>query len=190
MKRIISSPAARALVLLAFLICSAFNSSAQISVSTSKQISLSSSGGAPSGGGSFTPAAGANGNGVAFASYASNLVADDTNFMSDAFYRDPGTGQIVRASVNSAGIEGNNGSSNPAISPIMPDGFFAVAFQSRASNLGSILNVNSSENIYVRFPAIGVTEIVSPAVGFALSFQSSFSPSITVTQDKAGKIKS
>ncbi len=173
----------------ALLLCAAPSAFAQISVSTSTQISLSTSGGTPSGGGSLSPAAGANGNGIAYASYASNLVADDTNSLEDVFFRDPETRLIMRASINTAGVEGDDGSSEPAISPVMPDGFYAVAFQSRAGNLGSIPNQNHSENIYVRFPTLGITEIISPAVGFVLSAQSSFAPSITVVQDASGRKK-
>ncbi len=68
---------------------------------------------------------------VAFSSYASNLVAGDTNFASDVFVHDRVTGQTTRVSVDSAGNQANGFSNGAAISS---DGRF-VAFYSDATNL-------------------------------------------------------
>jgi Tol biopolymer transport system component len=68
---------------------------------------------------------------VAYSSNASNLVPGDTNGAADVFWRDLLTGITKRVSVSSAGVEGNNFSSNPSITP---DGRY-VAFVSGASNL-------------------------------------------------------
>ncbi len=70
---------------------------------------------------------------VAFDSYASNLVAGDSNGDGDAFVRDMVAGTTRRVSVSSTGQEGNGGSHEPAISG---DGHF-VAFTSNASTLTS-----------------------------------------------------
>jgi Tol biopolymer transport system component len=80
---------------------------------------------------SLEPSLSENGRFIAFQSYASNLVADDTNGCSDVFVRDRETGRTTRVSVSSAGVEGNYYSGEPAISP---DGRF-VAFRSDATNL-------------------------------------------------------
>ncbi len=83
-------------------------------------------------GGSTGSVMSANGRFVAFNSDASNLVSEDSNGVTDTFVRDLKTGLTQRVSVNSKGIEGNNGSSlSPAISA---DGRF-VAFASDAGNL-------------------------------------------------------
>src|SRR3989442_538408 len=56
---------------------------------------------------SFSPSISADGQLVAFASDATNLVAGDTNGVEDIFVHDLTTGQTVRVSVNSAGTQGN-----------------------------------------------------------------------------------
>ena len=73
----------------------------------------------------------ADGRYVAFESRASNLVAGDTNGVSDIFVHDRETGVTERVSVDSSGNQGNGRSTMPAISA---NGRF-VAFESAASNL-------------------------------------------------------
>jgi hypothetical protein len=68
---------------------------------------------------------------VVFDSYASNLVAGDTNATSDMFLKDLDTGITIRVSKDSSGTQGNNLSEHPVISS---DGSF-IAFKSAASNL-------------------------------------------------------
>jgi hypothetical protein len=75
----------------------------------------------------------ADGRYVAFHSFASNLVAGDTNGTFDVFVHDRSTGTTDRISVDSFGAEGDALSFYPAISA---DGRF-VAFQSDATNLVS-----------------------------------------------------
>ena len=53
---------------------------------------------------------------VAFYSYASNLVANDTNSTSDVFVHDRATGATTRVSIDSSGVEGNGGSANASVS--------------------------------------------------------------------------
>jgi hypothetical protein len=83
---------------------------------------------------------------VAFGSFATNLVAGDTNLSGDVFVHDRQTGETTRVSVNSAGTEGNGDSSyfifglptSGAVYPpsISADGRF-VAFVSEATNLAA-----------------------------------------------------
>jgi len=80
---------------------------------------------------SLEPGLSSNGRFVVFQSYASNLVADDTNGCSDVFVHDCITGTTVRVSVSSSGAQGNFYSGEPAISA---DGRF-IAFRSEATNL-------------------------------------------------------
>jgi hypothetical protein len=77
------------------------------------------------------PALSSDGRYVAFWSVSSNLVTADTNDASDVFVHDRVTGVTTRVSVDSAGVQANNWSYDPAISA---DGRY-VAFQSLASNL-------------------------------------------------------
>jgi Tol biopolymer transport system component len=82
---------------------------------------------------SESPSISANGRYVAFWSFASNLVPGDGNGTSDCFVHDRQTGLTTRVSVDSAGAEGNSGSSSSEPS-ISANGRY-VAFQSSASNL-------------------------------------------------------
>lgn len=160
----------------------------QFLVHAPTQISLSLSGGVPDGP-SYLPVAGPNGNGLVFESVASNLVPNDTNGVSDVFFRNPITQAVARASVNSTGTEGDAASSSPSISRLLPDGFYAVAFQSRATNLGSTPNPAGLPNIYVHFPTLGITENVSLATNHSIPNGESYTPSITVVPNADGEHK-
>lgn len=77
------------------------------------------------------PVLSADGNLVAFHSWDDGIVAGDTNGSYDIFVLDRTTGTIERVSVDSAGVQGDNWSTGPAMTP---DGRF-VAFSSEADNL-------------------------------------------------------
>ncbi len=79
-----------------------------------------------------------------FTSAATNLVANDTNGVSDIFLQDRQAGTITRVSVNAAGQEANGNCSRPSISP---DGRF-VAFQSAATNLVAG-DTNSAQDVFL-----------------------------------------
>ena len=96
---------------------------------------------------------------VAFNSYASNLVAGDTNGEGDAFVHDLQTGETTRVSVASDGTEGNDVSVNAL--DISADGRF-VAFSSYASNLVSG-DTNNNHDVFVRDRQTGQTTRVSVA---------------------------
>jgi len=106
--------------------------------------------------GSFRPAISADRRFVAFVSWASNLVPEDTDGFWDVFVRDTFTGMTTRVSVNSAGVQGNGFSYGTAISA---DGRF-VAFESGASNLVTG-DTNATADVFVRDTLTGVTTRVS-----------------------------
>jgi len=94
---------------------------------------------------------------VAFYSAATNLVADDTNGANDIFVANIATpGNIERVSVSTAGIQGNNASTYPAITP----GGRFVAFVSAATNL-LVGDVNGVYDTFVRDRQEDTTECVS-----------------------------
>ncbi len=82
---------------------------------------------------SLTPAMSADSRYVAFFSFASNLVAGDTNGASDVFLRDVRHGTTARLSVSSEGWEADGSSYDQSLS-ISADSRF-VAFTSTAGNL-------------------------------------------------------
>src|SRR5262245_44433649 len=79
----------------------------------------------------YESAASADGRFVVFATWATNLVAGDTNGFSDVFVRDRVTGQTTRVSLASDGTQGNDHSRAQDISA---DGRYVV-FESWATNL-------------------------------------------------------
>jgi hypothetical protein len=93
---------------------------------------------------------------VAFASYSSNLVADDTNNKIDVFLRDRLLGTTERVSVSSSEAQGDDDSNLPAISA---DGT-VVAFLSAATNLVPD-DTNGHWDAFVRNRLDGTTERVS-----------------------------
>ncbi len=97
---------------------------------TTVRVSVDGSG-AQGNGASATPVLSADTRYVAFASTASDLVAGDTNGVSDVFVHDLQIGSTVRVSVDSARREGNGGSFRAQISA---DGG-RIVFNSAASNL-------------------------------------------------------
>jgi Tol biopolymer transport system component len=105
---------------------------------------------------SVNPSISADGRFVAFDSWASNLVGDDTNGTADIFVRDRMSGTTTRVSVSSAGVGGDDFSFDPSISA---DGRF-VAFDSYASNLVGG-DTNGTADIFVRDRMSGTTTRVS-----------------------------
>ena len=107
-------------------------------------------------GDSFGPVISAAGRFIAFASFAANLVAGDTNGVLDVFVHDRHTGITTRVSVDSAGGQGNGHSFDPAISA---NGRF-VSFLSAASNL-VLDDTNGIIDIFVHDRSTGGTTRVS-----------------------------
>jgi Tol biopolymer transport system component len=112
---------------------------------------------------------------VAFWSFASNLVAGDTNNSADVFIKTLATGAIERISNAGGGTQGNGNSWGQAFSP---DGT-KVAFASDASNLVAG-DTNNARDIFVKTLATGAIERVSTdalgAQGYGNSFDPVFSP--------------
>src|SRR5437870_3874045 len=108
----------------------------------------------------------ADGRFVAFDSAATDLVAGDTNGVSDVFVHDRQTGTTERVSVASGGAQGNGSSGligfafPPALSA---DGRF-VAFLSVATNLVAG-DTNGATDVFVHDRQTGATERVSVASG-------------------------
>ena len=100
----------------------------------------------------------ADGRFVAFDSCASNLVADDTNGLSDVFVLDRSTGTLTRASVSSTESQGSGPSFSSAISP---NGQF-VAFLSQAADLAG---GSGATHVFLRDLLNGNTFLVSRASG-------------------------
>ena len=95
----------------------------------------------------------ADGRYVAFTSTASNLVAGDTNDDADVFVRDLRTAITRRASVSSAGTQGNGGLSSPVT--LSGDGRYLV-FESDATNLVPD-DTNALDDVFRRDLVLGST---------------------------------
>ena len=101
--------------------------------------------GAPANASSVNPSTSADGRFVAFESFASNLVAGDTNGQRDIYVRDLSTGTTRRASLRAGGTQTGAACYDPAISA---DGRY-VAFASLGSNLVAG-DTNGNTDIFIR----------------------------------------
>ena len=109
---------------------------------------------------SYYPVINSDGRYVAFESVANNLVTTDTNGLLDVYARDLQGGTTTLVSVNSAGTDSGNGSSDKAV--ISSDGRY-VAFVSAASNL-VVSDTNGVKDVFVRDMQGGGTTLVSVSV--------------------------
>lgn len=129
---------------------------------TTELISKSSSG-AMGNGGSTQPSISSDGQTVAFHSYASNLVAGDTNGHSDVFVHDVRTGTTSRASVTSAGSQVTH--TGPGTNPTGPPSISAngryVGFSSSAVGLAAGDDTSTQPKAYLHDRTAGTTEVVS-----------------------------
>ncbi len=105
---------------------------------------------------SYAPCLSSDGRFVVFDSDATNLVAADTNDVRDVFVHDTVNGTTTRASVDSAGSEGNGISLNASISG---DGRYVV-FQSLASNLATG-DTNEAMDVFVYDTVAATTQCAS-----------------------------
>ena len=117
-----------------------------------ERVNLGAGGAQAVGGESSSPSISANGRFVAFASWATNLVANDTNNTVDVFIRDRQAGTTSRVSVSSSGTQVSGDSSAAAISA---DGRY-VAFQSTATTLVPN-DTNGVSDIFLRDLVAGTT---------------------------------
>ncbi len=123
-----------------------------------ERVSVASDGG-QAGGASTDPSISGDGRYVAFHSYATTLVAGDTNGAADIFVRDRETSTTVRVSVTTSGTQTAAGDSlYPAISD---DGRY-VAFVSEATTLVAG-DTNGVRDVFVHDRQTGATERVSVA---------------------------
>ena len=132
-----------------------------------------SSDGSKANDGSYSAAISADGRYVAFVSYASNIVAGDTNATRDVFVSDRHAGTTERVSVSSSGAQAEGSSTETALSS---DGRFVV-FTSEASNLVPG-DTNGSSDVFVHDRQGGTTTRVSVATGGNEAWGESRSPRV------------
>jgi hypothetical protein len=132
-----------------------------LQLGTTVRVSVNSAGGQANSE-SVTPAISADGRCVAFHSFASNLVAGDTNAAYDSFLHDLQTGTTEQVDVATGGARGNNTVLQPfyfIVPSLSADGRFVV-FHSLASNLVAN-DTNADVDVFVRDRQSGTTERVS-----------------------------
>ena len=130
----------------------------------------------------FSRSISGNGRFVAYASHASNLVADDLNGKEDIFIHDLETGITELISVASDGTQGNDNSGSPSISF---DGRY-VAFNSYSGNLvdndtNDYCNYGvTCKDVFVRDRQSGTTERISISSNGAEGNDYSSDPRISI----------
>lgn len=137
------------------------------------RVSVTSTG-AQADGPSFFPSISADGRYVAFQSYATNLVANDTNGTADIFVKDLQTGTVTLISSSATGTLGNNFSSLPAISS---NGQFVV-YSSFATNL-SPDDTDATVDVYRKNVQTGAIDVVSRSAAGVKADQASSNPAIS-----------
>lgn len=142
--------------------------------------------------GSSGPSMSEDGRFVVFESGATDLVPSDTNARVDAFVRDLQLGITHRTSISDAGLQGDRGSANPAISS---DGRY-IAFDSVARNLVSA-DFNGRKDVFIHdsrgclLPAIlshPVDRSVFTGQAFSLSVSASGTPPLGFAWRKDGVV--
>src|SRR5438132_1318959 len=137
---------------------------------TTERVSVASGGAQGNGssgliGFAFPPALSADGRFIAFVSFATNLVASDTNGATDVFVHDRQTGTTARVSVAcGGGTQGNRNSGGFFVFPALSVDGRLVAFQSDATNL-VVRDTNGATDVFVHDRQTGTTERVSVASG-------------------------
>jgi Ca2+-binding RTX toxin-like protein len=115
-----------------------------------------SSTGVQANGSCFNPGVSSDGSVVAFDSMATNLVASDTNAVTDVFVKVVNTDATALISVSTAGVQGNSDS----FAPVLAANGQLVLFQSRASNLVAD-DTNGTDDLFLRDRVAGTTIRVS-----------------------------
>jgi Tol biopolymer transport system component len=130
--------------------------------------------GAQAGGASLDATISDDGNLVAFASAAFNLIASDANGAADVFVRDVTAGTTMRASITATGGEGDFASTEPVISG---DGRF-VAFSSLSTNMVAG-DTNNVADVFLRDRVAGTTTRVSVSSVGGEANRASLGPSLS-----------
>ena len=147
----------------------------ELQTGTTSLVSLRTDGLSSGNNNSWRPSMSGDGQMVAFASFATNLVAGDDEGEQDVFVRDMSAQTTYRVSVQADGTTGGNGRSwNPSISP---DGRF-VAFSSEADDLVAG-DDNGLEDVFVRDLVGQVTFRVSVSLAGDPEDGGSYEPSIS-----------
>lgn len=116
-----------------------------LAAGTTTRVSVAS-GGTQANEASSRPSLSLDGRYVAFQSDASNLIAGDSNAVTDVFLHDRNDGSTVRVSIENGGAQANNPSGNPSLSA---DGAL-VLFDSTATNLVAASDSNNTSDVYRR----------------------------------------
>jgi Tol biopolymer transport system component len=146
---------ARVGVLLVLIVSAGFGTTAWAKTGSTVRVSEGPAGQDATSNSSW-PSLSADGQFVAFSSWASNLVPNDLNDTSDIFVRDLATGTTTLVSVDSDGVQANGPSFSPSISA---DGN-VVAFRSYATNLVAG-DTEGKIDVFVHTISTGVTQRVS-----------------------------
>lgn len=139
-----------------------------VQTATTSTVSVDTGGVSNGNNSSYNPSISADGNKVAFQSYATNLVAGGSNGNSNIFVRDIGGAVTEQVSVDDGGVEATDYS---FFNRVSADGNHVV-FCTYASNLAP--DTNGYEDVYIRDLAGGTTRLISKSTGDQIGNSSSF----------------
>ncbi len=152
-----------------------------VEAGTTTRVSVTSAG-TQATGGSYGAALSGDGALVAFSSVASNLVAGDTNNVSDVFVRDLVAGTTTRVSLTAAGTQASGASGVGSFAygaslAMTPDGHYLV-FRSDANSLVAG-DTNNQPDLFVRDLVAGSNERVNVATSGAQGNAAAYGPVIS-----------
>lgn len=139
------------ILLIVFLLNNSTPAYAQLGVTTRLMV-----GGNPIDAGADAPSISNDGRYIVFESASTNVVANDTNSVTDIFRYDTQTATYIRVSVSSAGVQGNGNS----ITPIISGNGRYVAFRSDANNL-VVNDSNGYSDVFLRDMQMNTTTRIS-----------------------------
>lgn len=134
----------------------------ELATGITERVSVGPGGQQAIGGRSISGGISADGRFVVFSSFASNLVADDTNGASDVFVHDRATGVTERVSVGPSEAQANGSSGGGWGMSISANGR-VVVFSSSATNL--VPESTTTSNVYVHDRLDGVTRRLGESQG-------------------------
>ena len=145
-----------------------------LSTGQTTRVSTSTGGTQASGGPSYTPSISSDGQLVVFQSFATNLIAGDTNNTGDIFLKNVSSGSLTRVSTTAAGSQANDYSSEPRIS----GNGQVVVFRSAATNLVGG-DTNNFLDVFAKDLSTGAVTRASTASDGSEANHDSYAPSIS-----------
>ena len=156
---------------------------AQFSSSGASQVTIDKNG-ATFDDSSVEPVRAPNSDIIAFRSSATNILVTAPNpNNSDIYTYSPADGYKLMSIAHNGGFSNDTFyvSDSPAISPVLPNGLYGVAFTSTASDLTETSYQDGRSQVYLRIPALNQTIAISRALEGTMAFANADCHDVSIT---------